>query len=310
MFMNRKAPTGILGFPVTPFDNQGNIDELALSQNIKYLLDSGLEAIFVACGAGEYHSLENGEYESIIEIATSTVKGQVPVYTGVGGNLSDAVHKAKLSEKHGVDGYLIMPAYLINGEQEGIYQYVHSIATSTDLNAIVYQRDNVVMNLDTIEKLVEIPQIVGFKDGHGSMEHIIEFTQSIGNKIGWLNGMPMAEVTMPAYIPLGFDSYSSAISNYIPHISRKFYDALLEGDETTVNEIYQEVILPINRIRRQGKGYAISLIKAGMEIVGLPINSNNVRPPVTPVKKEHYEQLEEILKKALIKYPSNLTKSL
>ncbi|WP_404457978.1 5-dehydro-4-deoxyglucarate dehydratase [Oceanobacillus kapialis] len=308
--MNRKAPTGILGFPVTPFDNQGNVDELALAENIRFLLDSGLEAIFVACGAGEYHALDNNEYESIIEIAKSTVNGKVPLYTGVGGNVYDATSKAKISEKHGVDGYLIMPAYLINGEQEGIYQYLHTIATATDLNAIIYQRDSVVMNLDTLERLIETPQIVGFKDGHGSMEHLIEFTQTIGNKIGWLNGMPMAEMTMPGYVPLGFDSYSSAISNYIPHISRKFYDALLEGDQTTVHEIYQDVILPINRIRRQGKGYAISLIKAGMEIVGLPINSKNVRPPVTPVKREHYVQLEEILKKALDKYPSNLTKSL
>ncbi|MFD1849575.1 5-dehydro-4-deoxyglucarate dehydratase [Oceanobacillus bengalensis] len=308
--MNRVAPTGILGFPVTPFDNKGNIDELALSQNIQFQLDSGLEAIFVACGAGEYHAIDDSEYETVIEIAKAVVKGSVPLYTGVGGNLTEALSRAKISEKYEVDGYLIMPPYLVQGEQEGIYQYFNTIATSTDLNAIVYHRDNAVMSLETIEKLAETPQVVGFKDGHGSMEQNIEFTQRIGNKISWLNGMPMAEVTMQAYVPLGFNSYSSAISNYIPHVSRNFYDALLAGDKETVHELLEEVILPINRIRRQGKGYAISLIKAGMEIVGLPVNSRNVRAPITPIKQEHYEELEAILQKVAEKYPSNLTKSL
>ncbi|GGB38966.1 putative 5-dehydro-4-deoxyglucarate dehydratase [Lentibacillus populi] len=308
--MNRVAPTGILGFPVTPLDDQDQVDELALTHNIEFLLDSGLEAMFVACGAGEYHSLELQEYESLVEIAKSVVGDKVPLYTGVGGNITDALRKAEVSERHGVDGYLIMPPYLIHGEQEGIFQYFNTIASHTDLNAIVYHRNNAVMQLSTLERLARTPQVVGFKDGYGSMELNIEFTQTLGDRFSWLNGMPMAEVTMPAYVPLGFKSYSSAISNYIPHISRKYFDALLSNDKEMVNDIYQEVILPINRIRRQGKSYAISLIKAGMEIVGLPVNSSNVRPPVTPVTKEHYQQLEEILKKAHDKYPVDFTKSL
>ncbi|MCI4060113.1 dihydrodipicolinate synthase family protein, partial [Bacillus cereus] len=92
----------------------------------------------------------------------------------------------------------------------------------------------------------------------------------------------MAEVTMPAYLPIGFHSYSSAISNYIPHISRMFYDALKNGDDELVKELYQHVILPINDIRKQRKGYAVSLIKAGMEIMGLNVR-NTARPPVGPV---------------------------
>ena len=166
----------------------------------------------------------------------------------------------------------------------------------------MYQRDNAVLSLDTLQRLLEFPQVVGFKDGIGNMETNIQFTQTIGDRLVWLNGMPMAEVTMPAYVPLGFTAYSSAISNYIPHISRMFYDALLKNNKELVRELYQHVILPINHIRRQRKGYAVSLIKAGMEIMGLPVN-NTVRPPVIPVEKEHYRQLEKILKQTMDRYP-------
>lgn len=302
MAPERKSPTGILGFPVAPYNDSGFIDEKSLAVNINFLLERGLESIFVACGAGEFNAINMKEYEKMVELAVSVVGGKVPVYTGVGGNLSDAIDKAQTSEKYGADGYLILPPYLIEGEQEGLYEYYKAIVRSTDLNAIVYQRANAVLELDTLKKLIEFPQVVGLKDGVGNMELNVELTQSVGNQIGWLNGMPMAEVTMPAYVPLGFNSYSSAISNYIPHVSRSFYEAVLNDNKAVVREIYEDVIFPINRIRKQKKGYAISLIKAGMEIVGLPV-SNTVRPPVIPVQQEHFKQLEKILDKAFNKYP-------
>jgi 5-dehydro-4-deoxyglucarate dehydratase len=304
MSKTRKAPTGILGFPVAPYNENGNIDERGLTRNINFLLEEGLEAIFIACGAGEFNALSLKEYELMTDLAISVVDGKVPVYTGVGGNLSESIERAEVSAKLGADGYLILPPYLIDGEQEGIYQYYKTIISSTDLNAIVYQRANAVLQLNAVQKLVELPQVVGLKDGIGNMDLNIELTQVIGDRLSWLNGMPMAEVTHPAYLPLGFESYSSAISNYIPHISRMFYNALLADNKQLVQELYQDVILPINRIRKQRKGYAVALIKAGMDIVGLPV-SKTVRPPVTPVEKEHYQQLEQILNKAAQKYPKN-----
>lgn len=298
----RKAPTGIAGFPVAPFNTQGKLDEAALIKNIEFLLDEGLESIFVACGAGEFQSLSNREYETMVEIAVSVAGGKVPVYTGVGGNITTALEWAKFSEEKGADGYLILPPYLIEGEQEGLYNYLQTLIESTSLSAIVYQRDNAILTLPTLQRLLELPQLVGLKDGYGNMELNIQLTQAIGDRLEWLNGMPMAEVTMPAYVPLGFNSYSSAISNYIPHVSRMFYDALLSGNKELVNELYRNVILPINDIRKQKKGYAVSLIKAGMDIVGLPVG-NTVRPPVIPVEKEHYSQLESILKDTFDRYP-------
>ncbi len=304
MTITRKAPTGILGFPVAPFNEQGKIDEKGLEANIQFLLDEGLEAIFIACGSGEFHALNTSEYEKMVEVAQSVVNGKVPVYTGVGGNLSTALEWAKISEDKGADGYLILPPYLIKGEQEGLYEYLRTIIDSTSLNAIVYQRDNAVLQLPTLQKLLDLPQLVGLKDGYGNMELNIQLTQTVGKRLGWLNGMPMAEVTMPAYAPIGFDSYSSAISNYIPHVSRMFYEAILNQNQELVTELYQNVILPINSIRHRKSGYAVSLIKAGMEIIGLPVK-NTVRPPVVPVDKEDYRDLEKVIEKTFQKYPKS-----
>ncbi|PAF15604.1 5-dehydro-4-deoxyglucarate dehydratase [Shouchella clausii] len=302
MDKERQSPTGILGFPVAPMDTNGKLDLRGLEKNIHFLMDEGLSSIFVGCGAGEFHAISNEEYREMVEVAVAATKGKVPLYTGVGGNISHALEQTKISEELGAEGYLILPPYLIDPSPEGLYNYLSTLIASTSLNAIVYHRDNCQLNLDILQRLIDYPQLVGFKDGIGNNELNNELTHVIGDRLEWINGMPLAEATMASYVNLGFRSYSSAISNYIPHISQIFYDALLNEKKDVLNDVYQEVILPIHRIRRQKKGYAVALIKAGMEIVGLPIGTS-VRPPVASVEKEHYQQLEQIIKKALEKFP-------
>ncbi|SDC32686.1 5-dehydro-4-deoxyglucarate dehydratase [Terribacillus halophilus] len=294
---------GILGFPVAPFTETGRLDEQALFENIRFLVEGGLDAIYIACGSGEFQSLDRAEYEVMLDTAFEAVAGKVPIYTGVGGNLRTAVELAAVSAEKGAAGYLLLPPYLIHGEQEGLYQYAKEIFDNAPtLDAILYQRDNAVYSIDTVRRLTAYPQLKGIKDGIGNMELNICLTQEFKGRVDFLNGMPMAEVTMPAYLPLGITTYSSAISNYIPHISRLYYESLLAGDQSTLDDLYADVILPINRIRKQRKGYAVALIKAGMEIIGLSTRGY-VRPPVVPVTKEHYKEMEQILAKALEKYP-------
>jgi 5-dehydro-4-deoxyglucarate dehydratase len=303
MSIVRKAPTGILGFPTAPYKADGSLDIPALNANIQYLVDEGLSSIFIACGSGEFHAISKGEYQVMIEAALKVAGGRVPVYSGVGGNISSALEFVQLSEDLGVDGYLILPPYLITGEQEGLYNYYKTILERSELNAILYQRDNAILNLPALTRLVdEFPQIVGIKDGYGDMELNLEITQTLGNRLEYLNGMPFAEITMPAYFNIGFRSYSSAMSNYIPHISRLYFDALKNGDQELVHDIYVNVLLPLNKIRKSKKGYAVSLIKAGMEVMGLGV-ANTVRPPVVPLSREDYRDLEDVIKAALKRYP-------
>jgi 5-dehydro-4-deoxyglucarate dehydratase len=81
-----------------------------------------------------------------------------------------------------------------------------------------------------------------------------------------------------------------------------YYDALLTGKKELLNDLYRHTILPISRIRRARKGYAVSLIKAGMEIIGLPVGTT-VRPPLIPVEPEHYRELERILAETFRRFP-------
>ena len=117
----------------------------------------------------------------MVEVAVSVTAGKVPVYTGVGGNIQTSLELARISEDKGADGYLILPPYLVTGEQAGLSAYFKAIAESTDLNSIVYQRDNVALSLSTLEALAEVPQVVGVKNGLGNMELNGLLTQTLEN---------------------------------------------------------------------------------------------------------------------------------
>ncbi|WP_339251609.1 5-dehydro-4-deoxyglucarate dehydratase [Sporosarcina sp. FSL W8-0480] len=304
--VKRNCPTGILGFPVAPLKEDGQLDLNGLKANIEFLMNNGVQSVFVACGAGELHAVTQDEYKQMVETAIELVDGRVQVYTGVGGNIQHALEQVKISTDAGADGYLILPPYLIDPSQDGLVNYLKAIIESSELNAILYQRDKCILTKESLLELCKLPQLVGFKDGVGDMEYNTEAVQLIGDRLEWINGMPLAEVTMASYYNLGFRTYSSAISNYIPHISAKYFEALQQGDHKTMHDVLEDVILPIHSIRKRKAGYAVSLIKAGMNIVGLPVGTT-VRPPIAPVEQGHYDELKELLTAALKKYPAPAT---
>lgn len=290
---------GALGFPVTPFDADNQIIIEEFRKNVEFLINNDLKDVFVACGAGEFNSLSVSEYEELLKTASEYSSDEVKIYAGIGGNIQISKEQIKIAEKYNITGFLIMPPYLINPSSEGLYNYLNEIISSTRLETIVYHRDNCRVNASILEKLAVHDNLVGFKDGVGKMEELLELKNKFGDRFVWINGLPLAELTMYAYYNMGIKSYSSAISNYIPHISHKYLEALEKRDDQTEREIFENVILPIHRVRESEKGYAVALIKAGMNIVhgSTPLN---VRGPVSVVKEEHYNQLKEIINGVLL----------
>src|SRR3978361_1702128 len=112
------APTyspfqGVLFFPVTPFTEAGEVDLDALARHIASGVEAGPGGVFIACGTGEFHALELGEFGPIVRTAVQGVAGRVPVYAGTGGSVAQAKQFAKAAKAAGADGLLLLPPYLV-----------------------------------------------------------------------------------------------------------------------------------------------------------------------------------------------------
>lgn len=288
--------TGLLSFPLTDFDAQLNFDPKGYAARLEWLKPYGATVLFAAGGTGEFFSIEPGEYAQILQVAVDTCKTDVPIVGGAGGGTRLAIQYAQAAERAGAAGVLLLPHYLTEATQEGLVAHVEAVCKSVKIGVIVYNRSATRLTAESVARLAErCPNLIGFKDGLGDVERIVQIRRRVGERLVYIGGMPTHEVYANAYRALGVPTYSSAVFNFIPKTAIEFYNAYAKGDQATVNRIIDDFFLPYLEIRNKGEGYAVSIVKAGATIVGH--SAGPVRPPITDLKPEEVEQLRALIQK-------------
>ncbi|OZI30744.1 5-dehydro-4-deoxyglucarate dehydratase [Bordetella genomosp. 10] len=287
---------GLLSFPVTDFDKNGDFNAKSYAARLEWLAPYGATALFAAGGTGEFFSLAPQEYSDVIRTAVQTCKGKVPILAGAGGPTRTAIQYAQEAERQGAKGVLLLPHYLTEASQEGIAAHVEQVCKSVKIGVIVYNRANSRLGAAQLQRLADnCPNLIGFKDGVGDIEAMVTIRRKMGDRFSYLGGLPTAEVYAAAYRALGVPVYSSAVFNFIPKTAMDFYKALSSGDDATCNKLLDEFFLPYLDIRNRKAGYAVSIVKAGAKLVGH--DAGPVRAPLTDLTGEEEEMLGALIKK-------------
>src|SRR5690606_35460905 len=153
--MASQIGAGLLSFPVTHFDAEGQFNEDGYREHVSWLLERPLTGLFAAGGTGEFFSLSPQEVPAVVRAAVSEADGRLPVIAGSGNSTAIACELAREAEKAGADGVLLLPPYLMFPSQEGLAAHVEAVCKSTSLGVIVYNRDNGILDENTLEKLCE-----------------------------------------------------------------------------------------------------------------------------------------------------------
>ena len=286
--------SGLLSFPLTDFDAQGEFDAAGYARRLEWLAPYGATALFAAGGTGEFFSLTADEYPRIIRTAVDTCRGVVPIIAGAGGPTRFAIQCAQEAEKAGAHGILLLPHYLTEAGQEGLAAHVEAVCKSVKFGVIVYNRGVCRLLPSTLAKLADrCPNLIGFKDGIGDIELMVSVYQKMGDRFAYLGGLPTAEVYAAAYKALGTPVYSSAVFNFIPRTAMQFYEAVRDDDQATQHRLLHDFFMPYLEIRNKGAGYAVSIVKAGATLVGH--GAGPVRPPLTDLKREEMDELASLI---------------
>jgi 5-dehydro-4-deoxyglucarate dehydratase len=294
--LKQHVGAGLLSFPVTIFGPDGGFDAARYRASIARAASHGATALFAAGGTGEFFSLAPDEYPQIIRAAVEGAGGKLPILAGCGYGTRIAVQFAQAAEAAGADGLLLLPHYLIFAEQEGLFRHVKAVCDAVRIGVIVYNRDNSVLSPDTLARLAEAcPNLIGFKDGHGDIELMLKITSRLGDRLVYVGGMPTAEVYAGAYLAAGVTTYSSAVYNFAPELAMSFYTALRSGDQATMHRLLADFFWPYLAIRNRAKGYAVSIVKAGMRITG--DDPGPVRPPLTDLTAEEHDMLRSLIER-------------
>lgn len=288
---------GVMCFPLTDFDASGRFDRRSFVERLEWQLSFGPSAVFAAGAAGEFFSLTFPEYEAVVAATVETVRGRMPVIASSGYGTALAIEYARAAERIGADGLLLLPPYLTEAPQEGLVAHVDAVCKQTGLGVVVYSRANCVLDAGSVARLAEAnPNLVAIKDGHGDTEELLRIRALLGDRITLINGMPTAEVYAESYAGMGVRSYSSAIFNFLPRSALAYHANLYGGDLAAARRFLNDFVLPYGEIRRRRPGYAVSIVKAGVDLIGR--GAGKVRSPLSDLTAEERSQLAALIKKA------------
>jgi 5-dehydro-4-deoxyglucarate dehydratase len=169
------------------------------------------------------------------------------------------------------------------------------VCAATKIGVIVYNRDNCIINEDTLAGLCErCPNLVGYKDGIGDIELMTRVYARLGDRLTYIGGLPTAETFALSYLEMGVTTYSSAVFNFVPEFATAFYAAVRRQDREVVYAGLRDFILPLIAIRNRKKGFAVSMIKAGMKVIGR--DSGPVRSPLIDLTPAETAEIDSLVK--------------
>lgn len=205
-----------------------------------------------------------------------------------------------MAESEGADGVLLLPPYLVSGPSAGLVDHIRYAVRDRRVPVIVYQRSPGLFTPATAAALLDIPNVVGLKDGVGDIDLMTRIVHTIrgsghrrADEFLFLNGLPTAEVSSEAYRAIGVSTYSSAVHCFAPAIANAFQTAWRATDCATTDALLRRFYLPLAALRDETPGFAVSLVKAGARLRGAKVGG--VRPPLRDPEPDQVLRLENII---------------
>lgn len=282
---------GVLSFAVTPFLENHDLDLDGLARNIAQMSQSGVDAIVVAGGVGEFYALTPEEYRHVIRIGVEAAEGRVPVLAGIGHSTRIACDLAAFAEEAGAAGIMVNPFYFAETEPQGHAEHYAALAKACSLGQIIFATRGFPYTPELLERLAEVESVVAVKDEVGDLKAFTASVDRLGDRLAWINGM--AEPLLIPYVAAGATSFTTGLGNFAPEIPLAIYRAATEGDYEVVRRMVREWVSPIANLRAKRKGYHIAVIKEAMAMLGRP--AGPCRLPLLPVAEADRAELRSLL---------------
>lgn len=278
---------------ITPFDNNGKVDEKAFCDFVEWQITEGSHGLVPVGTTGESPTLSHEEHKRVVEMCIEVNANRVPVIAGAGSNnTSAAIEFAEHAQKAGADGILVVTPYYNKPSQRGMKAHFGAIAEAVDLPIIIYNipgRSIIDMSVETMSELFDqYENIVGLKDATGDLSRPSRQRNTVGKDYVQLSGEDMTAIGFNAQGGVGCISVTA---NVAPALCSQMQKATLENDYATALEI-QDKLIPLHASlfiepNPGAAKYALSLLGRC---------ENNQRLPLVPIA----EETQAIVKSAMV----------
>jgi len=280
---------------VTPFSQDGAVDETALRNLVAWQVESGIDFL-IPCGTtGETPTLSHEEWLRVIDVTVEVVAGRIPVVAGATSNSThEAVAKAReVATRPGVDAILTASPYYNKPTQEGQYRHFRSIAEAVDKPLILYNvpgRTGANIEPGTLARLAETPNIIGVKEASGNMSQIADVFNAVPETFLVFSGDDA--ITLPV-IALGGAGIISVASNEIPHEMSEMTRSALANDWDTARRIHRKYLPLMQANFLESNPLPVKAVLAMMGKV-----EEVYRLPLLPMRRDTRSKLQKIAAEA------------
>jgi len=277
---------------ITPFKDDGALDEGALAKFVDWQITEGVNFL-VPCGTtGENPTLSADEHARVVEITVKTANGRVPVLAGAGSNATPrAVELAVQAVDLGADGILTITPYYNKPTPDGLRRHFGAQAEAVEKKKsgfpmIMYNvpgRTGLNMTAETTLRMArEIPNVIGVKEASGNLEQILTILRDRPKDFIVLSGDDAW--TLPL-MSVGAEGLVSVASNEVPRLMR----AMVDGRDVAIHERLLPLLLGNFIEANPGP------VKAALKMMGV-LDSDTVRPPLAPMTDASRARMQSILK--------------
>ncbi len=281
---------GVLPAIITPFKEDGELDEEGFRGNIEFFCEAGVSGI-VPCGTtGESATLTFEEHKKVVEVAVDSSKVLVVAGTG-SNNTREAVELTKHAEDAGADAVLLITPYYNKPNDRGMMAHFRTVADSCDLPLILYNvpsRTGINLKPELVAELAKIENVVGIKEASGSLSQvssIIEMTQD--EDFVLLSGDD--NLTIPI-MALGGKGVISVVADVAPRKMVAMVDAMLKGDLDSARRMHYE-LAPLSRdLFLETNPIPV---KTATGMIGLA--AGPLRLPLAPMSEKNEKKLKEVV---------------
>ncbi len=286
---------GIIPPVATPMQANEDLDLPRLQWFLDHLIGEGVHGVFVLGTNSEFYALDEREKQEVIATAVAHVRGRVPVLAGTGAESTrEAVRLTKMAEREGANGVSVITPYFVNPSQQEIADHYRRIAESTSLPVILYNNPatcgGVKIDVDTVARLAEIPNILGIKDSSGDLTNTNEYLRVVPDRFSVLQGR---DTLIYQSMLFGARGAVPATANVAPRLVVEIYEAAQRGDHAAARAAQ----VKLNPVRLSlTLGTAPGGVKAALALLGRSIGPS--RAPVGPLSPEKQQKMRASLESA------------
>lgn len=283
---------GVIPALITPFKENGEIDEDGLRRNIEFVVSGGVSAVCPCGTTGESATLSHDEHKRVIDIVVDCSK--VPVVAGTGSNSTqEALDLTKYAEDAGASAALLITPYYNKPNRAGLIKHFEVISSKVDIPLILYNiPSRTGQNVDhtIVGELARKGVISGVKEASGDLSQVSKIIeQTLDMEFSVLSGDDA--LTLPI-ISLGGSGVISVAANLVPGKMSEMVKRALEGNFSAARKIHYELAPLFSALFLETNPIPV---KKAAEFMGLA--AGKPRLPLAELSQENQEKLKQVLRK-------------